>query len=75
MEAEAVKATETSFAIAASNLNPSEFLRNYLITQLQKVNKTELKSNQIVVRLRKTPAASLWTMKLSYLIVSKKRRP
>ncbi|MBK1642854.1 hypothetical protein CKO12_13440 [Chromatium okenii] len=57
LEAEAVKATETSIRNRRKQLEcRSEFLRNYLITQLQKVNKTELKSNQIVVRLRKTPA-------------------
>jgi uncharacterized protein with HEPN domain len=57
LEAEAVKNTETSIRNRRKQLESrSEFLRNYLITQLQKVNKTELKSNQIVVRLRKTPA-------------------
>jgi len=57
LEAEAVKATENIIRNRRKRLESrSEFLRNYLITQLQKVNKTELKSNQIVVRLRKTPA-------------------
>jgi hypothetical protein len=57
LEAEAVALTEKSIRNRRKALESrSEFLRNYLITQLQKVNKTELKSNQIIIRLRKTPA-------------------
>ncbi len=55
-EAQAVKQTEESLRLRRKRLEMrSEWLRDYLLTQMQKANKTELKNAQILVKLRKTP--------------------
>lgn len=55
-EAQAVKQTEDSLRLRRKRLEMrSEWLRDYLLTQMQKANKAELKNAQILVKLRKTP--------------------
>jgi hypothetical protein len=55
-EAEAVKKTEESLRSRRKSLELRyEWLRDYLLVQMQKVKKAEVKNDQIVLKLRKTP--------------------
>jgi hypothetical protein len=56
-EANAVKQTEDALKSRRKSLEiRAEWLRDYLLVQMQKTNRSELKDNQIMVKLRKCPS-------------------